>query len=216
MHGEGEAHWMSGPGMELLSAEEIGELLAEPHNPNWEVPEIASLIGKPGEWKRVDKIRVRKEEEPLEAAKSLLEGAKALLQLGEADDEPQEETERSLQQVVKYVRGRFAVYTVSNPEGEKLYSGVTYYDSHANLLIDSVIDAEGVAQRSVGVPDPDKGEARWKSLPHEDHDRLFTSTVTVSPDRKGWRARVKGWKNGRLMAVIEGQMEWLGELPKED
>ena len=218
-HGEGEAHWMSGLGMELLSAKEIGELVAEPHNPKWEVPEIASLIGKPGEWKRVDKIRVRKEEEnqgPLEAAKSLLEGAEALLQLGEADDEPQEEIERSLHQVVKYVRGRFAVYTVSNPDGEKLYSGVTSYDAHANLLIDSVIDGEGVAQRSVGVPDPDKGEVRWKSLPQEDHDRLFTSTVTVSPDRKGWHARVKGWKNGRLMAVIEGKMEWLRELPKEE
>jgi hypothetical protein len=219
-HGEGEAHWMSGPGMELLSAKEIQELVAEPHNPNWEVPEIASLTLKPGEWKGVEKIRVRKEEEPqdsLEAAKSLLEGAKALLQLGEVDDEPQEEMERSLQQVIKYVRGRFAVRSVINSEGEKLFDGVTSYDFRANLLIDSVIDSEGVLQqRSVGVPDPDKGEARWKSLPHEDHDRLFTSTVTVSPDRKGWRARSKGWENGRLMAVFEEQKEWIGELPKED
>ena len=211
---------MSGPGMELLSAKEIGELVAEPHDPNWEVPEIASLTLKAGEWKGVEKIRVRKAEEPqepLEAAKSLLEGAKALLQLGEVDDEPQQEMERSLRQVIKYVRGRFAVRSVINSEGEKLFDGVTSYDSRANLLLDAVIDSEGVIQlRSVGVPDPDKREARWKSLPHEDHDRLFTSTVTVSPDRKGWSARSKGWENGRLMAVFEEQKEWIGELPKEE
>ena len=219
-HGEGEAHWMSGPGMELLSAKEIGELVAEPHDPNWEVPEIASLTLEAGEWKGVEKIRVRKADEPqepLEAAKSLLEGAKQLLEIGEAEDQSQEEVERSLQQVVKYVRGRFAVRSVINSEGEKLFDGVTSYDSRANLLLDAVIDSEGVIQlRSVGVPDPDKREARWKSLPHEDHDRLFTSTVTVSPDRKGWSARSKGWENGRLMAVFEEQKEWIGELPKEE
>ena len=120
-----------------------------------------------------------------------------------------------MRQVIKYVRGRFAVRSVINSEGEKLYDGVTSYDSRANLLIDAVIDSEGVLQlHSVGVPDPDKREARWKSLPHEDHDRLFTSPVTVSPDRKGWRARSKGWENGRLMAVSEEQKEWIGELPK--
>ena len=223
MHGEGEAHWMSGPGMKPLSAKEIQELLAEPHDPNWEVPEIASLIIKPGAWKGVDKIRVRKEEEPLEAAKSLLEGAKDLLQLGEADDQPQEgeqeEMERILFATTKYVRGRFAVYTFRDSEGEKLYSGVTSYDSRANLLIDSVIDLEGVLQqRAVGVPDAGKGEVRWKSLPHEDHDRLFTSVVRVSPDRKksSFKVKVKGRENGRLLAVIDGQMEWLGELPKEE
>ncbi|MCP4849769.1 MAG: hypothetical protein GY899_17670 [Verrucomicrobiaceae bacterium] len=220
-HGEGEAHWMSGPGMEPLSAEEIRELLAEPHDPNWEVPEIASLILNPGEWKRVDKIRVRKEEEPLEAAKSLLEGAKALLKLGEADDQPQageqEEMERILFLTLKYVRGRFTVYTVRDSEGEKAFSGVTTYDSRANLFLDYSIDTEGVLQqRAVGVPDAGKGEVRWKSLPHEDHDRLLTSVGTVSPDRKKSSFKVKGKENGRLMAVIEGQMEWLGELPKEE
>lgn len=222
-HGEGEAHWMSGPGMKPLSAEEIGELVAEPHDPNWEVTEIASLIGKPGEWKRVNRFRVREEEgpeNPLDAAKSLLEGAKALLQLGEADDQPQpgeqQEMERILFLTFKYVRGRFLVFTARDSEGEKLFSGVTSYDFRANLLLESSIDSEGVLSRQVGVPDPGKGEVRWKSLPHEDHDRLFAFTVTVSPDREKASMKGKGRNNGRLVAVMEGQQEWLGELPKED
>ena len=219
-HGEGEAHWMSGPGMELLSAEEIGELVAEPHNPNWEVPEIASLIGKPGEWKRVTRFRVREEEGPetsLEAAKSLLEGAKALLKLGEADDQSQEVIERIFLVNIKHVRGRYVVFVGRDPEGSKVFSGVTTYDVRANLLLESSIDSEGVLQqRMVGVPDPDKGEVRWKSLPHEDHDRFFTSTVTFSPDREKSSFKGKGRENGRLMAVMEGQQEWLSELPKEE
>ena len=221
MYGEGEAHWMSGPGMEPLSAEEIRELLAEPHDPNWEVPEIALLILKPGEWKRVDKIKVRKEEEPLETAKSLLEGVRDLLKLGEADDQAQageqQEMERILFETRKYVRGRYVAFTVRDPEGKKVFSGVTTYDSRANLLLDFVIDAEGVLQqRAVGVPDAGKGEARWKSLPHEDHDRSFTSTLTVSPDGLKRSHKFKGKENGRLMVVVDGHIEWLGELPKEE
>ena len=219
-YGEGEAHWMSGPGMELLSAKEIQELVAEPHNPNWEVPEIAELILKSGEWKRVEKIRVRKAEEPqgpLEAAKSLLEGAKQLLEIGEAEDQSQEEMERSLQQVVKYVRGKFVVYIVRNSEGIQLFEGVVYYDSRANLLRDDSIDSNGdILARSVAVPNLGKRELRSKSLPHEDHDRLHAITATVSPDRKEWHYRGKGRENGKLIAVLEGKMEWIGELPKEE
>ena len=224
MHGEGEAHWMSDPGIELLSAEEIGELMAEPHDPNWEVPEMAAWVLKPGEWKRIMRTKVRQQEQPqdpLEAAKSLLEGAKALLQLGEADDQPQrggqQEMERILFITIKYVRGRYVVYVGKDTEGNKVFSGVTAYDVRANLLLESSIDSEGnLQQRSVGVLDPGKGEVRWKSLPHEDHDRLLTWMVTVSPDREKSSFKGKGRENGRLMAVIEGQMEWLRELPKED
>ena len=137
--------------------------------------------------------------------------------IGLAELAEQEEMERILFATTKYVRGRFAVRSVINSEGEKLYDGVTSYDSRANLLIYAVIDSEGVLQqRAVGVPDAGKGEVRWKSLPHEDHDRLFTSVVRVSPDRKKSSYKFKGRENGRLMAVIEGQMEWLGELPKEE
>ena len=224
MHGEGEAHWMSGPGMKPLSAKEIQELLAEPHDPNWEVPEMAAWVLKPGEWKRIMRTKVRQQEQPqdpLEAAKPLLEGAKALLQLGEADDQPQrggqQEMERILFITIKYVRGRYVVYVGKDTEGNKAFSGVTTYDSRANLFLDYSIDTEGVLQqRAVGVLDPGKGEVRWKSLPHEDHDRLLTWMVTVSPDRKKSSFKGKGRNNGRLMAVMEGQQEWLGELPKEE
>ncbi len=219
-HGEGEAHWMSGPGMELLSAEEVGELVAEPHDPNWEIPEMAAWVVKPGEWKRVMSIKVRKEEEPLAAAKSLLEGAKDLLQLGEADDLPQpgdeEVMERTLLVNFKHVRGRYVVFVGMEPEGNKVFSGVLAYDVRANLLLESTLDSEGVLDRMVGIPDPDKGEVRWKSLPHDDHNRLFELTVKVSPDREKTSFKGKGWENGKLMAVMEGQQEWLGELPKED
>ncbi|MCP4846456.1 MAG: hypothetical protein GY899_00735 [Verrucomicrobiaceae bacterium] len=219
-HGEGEAHWMSGPGMELLSAKEIQELVAEPHDPNWETPEMAAWVVKPGEWKRVMSIKVRKEEEPLAAAKSLLEGAKALLQLGEADGLPQagdeEVMERTLLVNFKHVRGRYVVFVGADTEGNKVFSGVLAYDVRANLLLESSLDSEGVLDRMVGIPDPDKGEVRWKSLPHEDHDRLFELTVKVSPDREKTSFKGKGWENGRLMAVMEGQQEWLGELPKEE
>jgi hypothetical protein len=221
MHGEGEAHWMSGPGMKPLSAEEIRELVAEPHDPNWEIPEMAAWVLKPGEWKRVMRTKIRKEEEPIEAAKSLLEGAKALLQLGEADDQSQAGDEKVMERIflvnIKHVRGRYVVFVGRDPEGNKVFSGVTAYDVRANLLLEFSIDSEGVLQkRTVGVPDEDKGEVRWKSLPHEDHDRSFTSMVTVSPDREKSSFKGKFRENGRLMAVMEGQQEWLSELPKEE
>ena len=219
-HGEGEAHWMSGPGMELLSAKEVGELVAEPHDPNWEIPEMTTWVAKPGEWKRVMSIKVRKEEEPLAAAKSLLEGAKDLLQLGEADGLPQagddEVMERTFLVNFKHVRGRYVVFVVMEPEGNKVSSGVVAYDVRANLLLESHRDSEGVLNHVVGVPDPDKGEVRWKSLPNEEHDGLFEITEKVSPDREKTSFKGKFWENGKLMAVMEGQQEWLGELPKEE
>jgi hypothetical protein len=54
-----------------------------------------------------------------------------------------------------------------------------------------------------------------KAPPLKIHDRSFEFNIAVSPDRLHSRARGKGRENGRLMAVFDGEMEWVGELPEE-